>query len=435
MGPDCGTAIVGGIGLGFANRVRAGGIGLVGASGTGLQAIASHIHALGGGISHALGTGGRDLKAEVGAITARQSLDLLARDPATHVIVIVSKPPSPAVAAKLLSAAQAAGKPVVVDFIGRPSPGRSIGNVHFTNTLAEAAEQAVTLFKLQTGDWRQPAAGTQAAPGSLASDADRTPATAHLPPTSQLLWPDSGRHSSLTDLPPPYLRGLYSGGTLAFEAVLSLQTVLAPLSTNVPLSEDQRLADPLHSQAHTILDLGDDTFTVGRLHPMMDNELRLRRLRQEAADPQVGLILLDVVLGEGAHPDPAAELAPAVAATLRERHNLKVVVLVVGTDADPQGLASQSAAFTRAGALVCHTTAEAVEQVARHLTRPPAALLNQVALDRVAPSPFAAINVGLESFNDSLIGQGATVVHVDWKPPAAGNERLLEILAKRKKQG
>jgi FdrA protein len=214
-----------------------------------------------------------------------------------------------------------------------------------------------------------------------------------------------------------------------------LQTVLAPLFTNVPLSEDQRLADPLHSQAHTILDLGDDTFTVGRLHPMMDNELRLRRLRQEAADPQVGLILLDVVLGEGAHPDPAAELAPAVAATLRERHNLKVVVLVVGTDADPQGLASQSAAFTRAGALVCHTTAEAVEQVARHLTRPPAALLNQVALDRLAPSPFAAINVGLESFNDSLIGQGATVVHVDWKPPAAGNERLLEILAKMKKQG
>src|SRR5215207_9443547 len=143
MGPDCGTAIINGVGLGFANRVRRGAIGLVGASGTGTQADTSHIHNLGGGISHAIGTGGRDLKSDVGAITAHQALDLLARDDETKVIVLVSKPPSPDVATQLISAAQATGKPAVIYFIGYPPPARKIGDLHFAISLSEAAELAV----------------------------------------------------------------------------------------------------------------------------------------------------------------------------------------------------------------------------------------------------------------------------------------------------
>ncbi len=143
MGPDCGTAIINGIGLGFANRVRRGSIGVVGASGTGTQAVTTHIHNLGSGISHAIGTGGRDLKSDVGAITAHQALDLLSRDPETKVIVLVSKPPSPDVATNLISAAQETGKPVVVYFIGYPSPARKLGNLHFAISLSEAAEIAV----------------------------------------------------------------------------------------------------------------------------------------------------------------------------------------------------------------------------------------------------------------------------------------------------
>ncbi len=143
MGPDCGTAIVNGLGLGFANRVRRGAIGVVGASGTGTQAVTTHIHNLGGGISHAIGTGGRDLKSEVGAITAHQALDLLARDFGTKVIALISKPPSPDVATSLISAAQNTGKPVIVYFIGYPPPARKIGNVYFAISLSEAAELAV----------------------------------------------------------------------------------------------------------------------------------------------------------------------------------------------------------------------------------------------------------------------------------------------------
>ncbi len=389
MGPDCGTAIVNGVGLGFANRVRRGGIGLVGASGTGLQAITSQIHSLGGGVSHALGTGGRDLKSEVGAITAHQALDVLARDPDTRVIVLVSKPPAPNVATKLLAAAQATGKPVVVDFIGYPPPARKLGNLHFATSLSEAAELAVGLLGTSASDLR--------------------------PPTSNL-----------------YLRGLFSGGTLAYEAMLGLQAVLSPLYSNAPISESQKLPDPLKSQAHTIVDLGDEVFMVGRLHPMIDNDLRLRRLRQEAADPEVGLILLDVVLGEGAHPDPASELAPAIAEVKAERP-LDVVAMVIGTDADPQNLDSQVERLQSAGAVVFRSATEAIDYVARRLSPRPAAPTPPVALERFTQTPLAAINVGLESFYASLLGQGAATVHVDWRPPAGGNEKLAAILAKMKK--
>jgi len=403
MGPDCGTAIINGIGLGFANRVRRGAIGLVGASGTGLQAITAHIHTLGGGISHAIGAGGRDLKSEVGAITAHQALDVLARDPDTKVIVLVSKPPAPDVATRLLAAARATGKPVVVDFIGYPPPARKLGALHFATTLSEAAEMAVQLLVMS--NWETPA---------------QLPTLKGVPVTNY------------------YLRGLFSGGTLAYEALLGLQATLSPIYSNAPIAKDQQLPDPHRSQAHTIIDLGGDEFTVGRLHPMIDNDLRLRRLRQEAADPDVGLILLDVVLGEGAHPDPASELAPVIKEVTGTHFSvgnsgLEVVAIVIGTDSDPQNVSSQVERLAEAGAIVFRTMTEAVDYVSRRLSRYSPAGHLPVSLDRFLQTPLAAINVGLESFYESLISQGAQAVHVDWRPPAGGNEKLAAILAKMRK--
>ena len=390
MGPDCGTAIINGIGMGFANRVRRGGVGLVGASGTGLQAITSRIHTLGAGVSQAIGTGGRDLQAEVGAITARQALAALALDPETRVIVLVSKPPAAEVATQLLASARALGKPVIVHFIGYPPPGRKLGNLRFATSLSEAAELAVDALS------------------------------------------EGGAKSPPVEPPiPGYLRGLFSGGTLAYEAMLGLQTTLSPLYSNVPIRESQKLPDPLKSRAHTIVDLGDDVFMVGRLHPMIDNDLRLRRLRQEAADPEVGLILLDVVLGEGAHPDPARELAPAIA-EVKNTRPLEIVALVIGTDADPQGMETQIERLQDAGAIVFRTGTEAIDYVARRMSPSPVSTGAPVAAE-IWKQPLAAINVGLESFYTSLVGQGASAVHVDWRPPAVGNEKLASILARMKK--
>ena len=207
--------------------------------------------------------------------------------------------------------------------------------------------------------------------------------------------------------------------------------------SNAPLSDSQRLSDPLHSQGHTILDLGADEFTVGRLHPMMDFDLRRRRLRQEASDPQVGLILLDVVLGEGAHADPAGELAPEIEKALEEARaagrTLEIAVLVIGTDEDPQELATQIGTLERAGATVCRTVGELVEHAATRLAPEPETGegATPVPLETLQ-APLAAVNVGLESFYDSLLAQGARAVQVEWKPPAGGNEKLAGILARMK---
>ena len=390
LGPDCGTAIVNGIGLGFANRVRRGAVGIVGASGTGLQTVASRVHQLGAGISHALGTGGRDLHAAVGAITAYQALDLLARDPATQVIVLISKPPAPEVAAQLLSAAQACGKPVVVDFIGYPAPARQLGNLHFATSLNEAAELAVS----------------------------------RLAGSSQPARPAG---SALTG---KWLRGLFSGGTLAYEAMLVLQTALQPLFSNAPVHKSQQLADALQSSAHTLLDMGGDEFTVGRLHPLLDNDLRLRRIKQEAADPQVGMILLDVVLGEGVHTDPAAELAPVIAAC--RRSGLEFVVILIGTDEDPQDMQSQSERLEAAGCRLFTNPSAALSYVCSCFGAATAPAHPPVELTALT-QPMAALNAGVETFYNSLTAQGAQCLQLDWRPPAASNAKLAEILAKMNK--
>ena len=391
MGPDCGTAIINGYGLGFANRVRRGSIGLVGASGTGTQAVTSHIHELGGGISHAIGTGGRDLKYEVGAITAHQALDVLKRDPETKVIVLVSKPPSAEVATQLISAAQASGKPAVVYFIGYPAPARQIGNLHFAVSLSETAEIAVRLVSNS----------------------------------------DSLGNSNKAGSAKGYLRGLFSGGTLAYETLLGLQATLAPIYSNTPITADQNLKDPLHSQSHTLIDLGDEFFMVGRLHPMIDNDLRIRRLKQEAADPEVCMLLLDLVLGQGSHPDPASELAPVIKEIKKNRSDIQVLAIVIGTDEDPQDTSSQIDQLKASGVVVFRTVTEAVEYISLRFSQHKSDGYPPVKLESLT-QPLAAINVGLESFYESLISQGAAAVHVEWRPPAGGNEKLASLLAKMK---
>jgi FdrA protein len=401
MGPDCGTAIVNGVGLGFANAVRRGNIGLVGASGTGLQLVSSRIHQLGAGITHALGSGGRDLSQMVGALTAQQSLNLLLRDPESAVVVLISKPPAPEIAVQLLATARASHKPVVVNFIGYPVPSVQTGNLHFAPTLDAAAELAVRLAA-ETNGKREEGRPTGFAPTQR------------------------------------YLRGLYSGGTLAYEAQLLLRDLLSAVYSNAPLEKHLRLQKATVSQGHTIVDLGEDEFTVGRLHPMMDNELRIRRLEQEAIDPETAVILLDLVLGYGAHEDPAAELAPAITqarttAQAAGRH-LEIVVAVVGTEEDPQNLERQLSLLRDAGAQVTTHHADAVLRAGELVSKlggrsgnPP------VALDALH-TPLGVINVGLESFATSIAAQGGSVIHVEWRPPAGGNEKLMGILARMKQR-
>ncbi|HSF82561.1 MAG TPA: acyl-CoA synthetase FdrA [Anaerolineales bacterium] len=407
MGPDCGTAIVNGVGFGFANKVHPGPIGIVAASGTGLQQVSSRIHQLGSGVTQAIGTGGRDLSEAVNAITAHQALELLSRDPDTKVIVFISKPPSPKVADQLVQTVRELGKPVVLNFIGYSTSLRVVDRVYFATTFDETAELAVQLAKSPS----LPEAASDLSVGRFATEQR-------------------------------YLRGLFSGGTLAYEALLILQNYLPAVYSNVPLDKEFRLGDSLVSQAHTVIDLGEDEFTVGRLHPMMDNDLRIRRLEKEANDPQVAIILLDVVLGYGAHPNPAGELAAAIAkvkamAKTAGRY-LEVVAVVCGTDEDPQDLNAQIKQLKDAGVVVETSNDKAIRyagQLARALdpdvSQPSPGPSELVDLE-VYKQPLAAINVGLETFKESLVSQNAQAIQVDWRPPASGNEKLMAILERMK---
>ncbi|MGZ4199644.1 MAG: FdrA family protein, partial [Thermoleophilia bacterium] len=267
MGPDCGTAVVGGVGLGFANVLRPGPVGIVAASGTGAQQVSCLLDAAGVGVTAVLGVGGRDLSAAVGGRSTLTAMTMLDQHPGTRLVVVVSKPPDEAVAAKVLDAAAAMVTPTLVGFVGR---GR--------DDLTALTAKALAMLGHEGGTPRE--------------------------------WPGDPARGPRRG----FVRGLFSGGTLCDEAMAIAVERLGPVASNTPLEPGWALPTDLHAATHLMIDFGDDRLTQGRPHPMIDQSLRLARMAEEAADPGCAVLLLDVVLGYGANADPAAELAPAIAA-------------------------------------------------------------------------------------------------------------------------
>ena len=312
MGPDCGTALVAGVGLGFANVVRPGPVGLVAASGTGAQQVMALLDAAGVGVRHCLGVGGRDLSAAVGGRSARQALALLDADPAVELVVLVSKPPAPEVEPALREVTDALSTPVHTALLGTGRPD-----------LTAVAEQVVRALGR---DWQEP-------------------------PWWQAPVERTGRYQRLV--------GAFSGGTLCDEAMVVASAVLGPVASNTPLAGAPRVGPDADVEGHVFVDFGDDELTRGRPHPMIDNSLRAEWIARQARDGAV--VLLDVVLGHGAHPDPAAELAPVVAAAVAAGE-VAVVVSLCGTSGDPQGLERQAQALQAAGASVHLSNAAAARK-------------------------------------------------------------------------
>lgn len=308
LGPDCGTAVVGGVGLGFAHTLAPGPVGMVAASGTGAQQILCLLDAAGVGITAALGVGGRDLSAAVAGRSTRAALAALDEDPTTDLIIVVSKPPADEVAADVRAYAETLGTPVYFALIGVGQPD-----------LTAAAEQALV---------------------ALGADVPTWPHWAGRPGP-----PRTGS-----------LRGLFAGGTLCDEAMVIAAERLGPIGSNIPLRPEWRIDAKGPAAGHVMIDFGDDELTAGRPHPMIDQTLRVERLAAVAQDPATSVILLDVVLGHGAHPDPAGELAPAIAAV---GDDVAVVVSLVGAKADPQDLTEQAEALQSAGAHVFTSNAQA----------------------------------------------------------------------------
>jgi FdrA protein len=338
MGPDCGTAIVNGVPLGFANVIRRGPIGVVGASGTGTQEVTVRIHQLGSGISQTLGTGGHDLAKMIGGISMLHGLAALDEDPSTSVIVLVSKPPAPEVAKQVLAAAEASAKPVVVIFLGADPSSITRNGVHGAAYLAQAADMAVALAK---------GGEAHAAPIAMSNETRRT-------------LSDLGRAMAPGQR---YVRGIFSGGTFCFEAQLIHAAAGIKAYSNTPTVGNSPLASDGKSRENTIVDMGDDQFTQGRPHPMIDPALRDARIRDEIADPTTAVVLFDVVLGYGSAEDPTAGLLGVIGSAKTKvkaaGRTVAFIGYVCGTDQDPQSRGKVVDGLKSAGVLVASSNAEA----------------------------------------------------------------------------
>lgn len=338
LGPGCGTSILDGKGFGIWNSVRRGPIGIVCTAGSGLQALSCMVDEV--GVSHALGVGPRDLSQKINARGTLSALKFLAADEGTKVIVVVAQAPTSGVARKVIGAARGTKKPAVVCFLG--DGGRFPKSVAPAQTLEEAAAHAVSLAK-----GRKP-----------------RPVRFRLTPEFEQV---AERDYSRFGYGQHYIRGLYSGGMLCTEAQLILGESIGGVRSNVPIKPRLRLPDPRSSRGHACVDLGTPELSGGK-HPAVDLGPRCERLLKEARDWEAAVVLLDVVLGNGAHLDPAGELARAVeeAKRVADRSGgyLSVVASIIGTTQDPQNLAAQREILERAGVVVQRSNAQAARMAA-----------------------------------------------------------------------
>jgi len=326
MGPGAGTAMLGGVGLGFANAVGAGPVGVVSAAGTGAQEVMTLLDRWGIGVSQVIGVGGRDLSAAVGGLMARDAVRALDADPATRVILLVSKPPDEDVVRAVIGGSRAT--PVVAACLGMSAPDGRLAGAPLAATLEGGALRVAEILG-------QPVPG--GGPGR-----------------------ETGTTAGRAGASRTAVRGFFTGGTLCYEAQVILTETLGPVYSNIPLRPERGLPAP--AGAHVCLDLGEEEYTKGRPHPMIDPAARREIMRAQAFGPDIAAVLLDVVLGYGSHPDPAGEIAGTCADIVAS--GTAVVGYVLGARADRQGLDRQRGALADAGAIVTDSAAQAARVAA-----------------------------------------------------------------------
>lgn len=407
MGPDCGTGIIQSVPIAFTNTVNPGSIGIIGASGTGIQELTTIIDRLGEGVTNAIGTGGRDLSAEVGGTTMMDVIDAMEEDQTVKVLIVISKPPAKEVRDKIAARLSVYSKPVVCLFLGE-KPEYYEEGLYQTYTLDECARLAVSLVR-----------GTKVPEGTV--DCDR----------SEFFKPEDKKT----------IKAYYSGGTLAGEAAMMIKDSLK-------FTDDTHVDGfKLNHNGHVVVDLGDDVYTQGKPHPMIDPRTRIECMEEAVDDPSTGVILFDVVLGYGSHEDMAGALIPAVK-DLQEKaasQNRKVffVAEVCGTRNDFQGYDESVKKLQDAGVIVAETNKlavkTAIEAIGYEFTeeekevRPKQvkeftpAKPSEKLLKMLSSKP-KAINIGLKSFAEVIDKFGCDVVQYDWMPPAGGDIRMIKAL-------
>ncbi|EHJ06808.1 acyl-CoA synthetase FdrA [Staphylococcus simiae] len=406
MGPDCGTGIIHGVPLAFTNTVNEGNIGIVGASGTGIQEVTTIIDREGNGVTNAIGTGGRDLSTEVGAITMLDSIKALNQDPKVKVITVISKPPAKEVEDRVLNLLRNIDKPVVTLFLGE-KPTYTEKEIYHAYTLEETARVSVQLAADEQPNFK-PAINTEVKANF-----------------------NDGQDG---------IKGYYSGGTLASEAAMLIRDNAGSEEGETPEGYSFKGGN------HEVIDLGDDMYTQGRPHPMIDPSKRIEMLEQAADSDSTAVIMLDNVIGYGSHEDMANQLAPTIKEILNkaksQQRDLVVLATVVGTVHDHQGYQQQIDTLVDAGAVVCATNDEmvrtALHLIGKEVAQPSLDVkefdaekvdltVDEKVLNLINMKP-SVINIGLESFTEAIKNSDAEVVQFNWRPVAGGDEKLMKVL-------
>lgn len=337
MGPDCGTSLIDGVGIGFANKVRKGSIGVVGASGTGLQEFTSQVHNTGFGISHAIGTGSHDLSDDIGGITTLAALKALERDPNTKVIAIISKPPGLETMKQISDVVSSISKPVVGCFLGL---NKDFIQEKQTIILARNIDETVLFTLDEIGE-------QNTGQGLGLSDEEK-----------KLLEIEKNKLTSSQK----YVRGVFAGGTFCYQAQQIFHDSGLEVYSNTPINKPWELSDPDTSKEHSMVDMGDDKYTVSAPHPMIDGTFRRKRILEESKDPEVAVLLIDIILGFNASKDPVGDIIDAIieAKQLAENRgdHLCVVASICGTDEDFQDKVFQVETLERAGVIVFNSNAK-----------------------------------------------------------------------------
>ncbi len=397
MGPDCGTSIIKGVPLAFANQTKSGKIGIVGASGTGIQEVTSILDGKGYGITHAIGTGGRDLSEEVGAMTFLKGVENLMDDDETEVILVLSKPPAKEVREKVEAYLKSLTKPVASLFLGE-TPDSHFEGYYRAGTLEELAILGIDLLENKK-------------PETIVSEAEIKDANGTI-------------------------KGLYTGGTLATEAALLIER---GLNINEELTHEHGYI--LNHEGFEVIDLGDDEYTQGKPHPMIDPTARLPYILKAAEDKNTKVIVLDVVLGFGANEDPASTLVETIKEVKSTRPDIDVVTTICGTKQDPQNINEQEQQLKDVGATVFHSNRQALDHALGLIGKKidykekPVLPLEKISVDldlgeknNLLNDKLQIINIGLESFANNLKSFDAKYVQYNFTPIAGGKKELMRAL-------